>query len=409
VTVKRLAVLGATGSIGVQTLDVVRAAPDRYRVVGLSSHSRWPLLFEQAREFHPSRLVLTDPALRDEVQKSGDPLSRQVDWGDPGVEALAADPDVDVVVAAMVGAAGLFGAVKALEAGKNLALANKETLVVGGPLVTELARKNGAALLPIDSEHSAVFQCLQAGRRNEVARVVLTASGGPFRTRRLEDFESITVEEALDHPTWKMGPKITVDSATMMNKALEIIEARWLFDLSADEIGVMIHPQSVVHALVEFIDGSVVAHASPPDMRLPIQYALTYPERTPGPARKLDWAKIHSWEFHPPDFDRFPALELGFRSARVGGTAGAALNAANEAAVAAFLAGEITFPNIVRLCRDVLDHHPYDARPTLERLLDVDRWARQEARAWISQQWRPAYNEARSSFSSSAPSSSSTS
>jgi len=405
--VKRLAILGATGSIGVQTLDVVRAAPDRFQVVGLSTHSRWPLLFEQAREFNPNRLVLTDPSLRSEVLASRDPLSCRVEWGDAGVEALVADRDVDVVVAAMVGAAGLFGAVKALEAGKNLALANKETLVVGGPLVTALARKHGASLLPIDSEHSAVFQCLQAGRRNEVSKVVLTASGGPFRTRPLEDFESITVDEALNHPTWKMGPKITIDSATMMNKALEIIEARWLFDLSADEIGVMVHPQSVVHALVEFRDGSVVAHASPPDMRLPIQYALTYPERTTGPARKLDWSKIHSWELFPPDFKRYPALELGFKAARLGGTSGAALNAANEAAVAAFLAGELTFPNIVRLCGDVLENHPYDAQPTLARLLDVDRWARQEARAWISQHCRPAYNGARSSFSSSAPSSSS--
>ena len=406
---KRLAILGATGSIGVQTLDVVRDAPERFQVVGLSTHSRWPLLFEQAREFNPKRLVVTDESLRGEVLESTDPLATRVAWGDSGVEALVSDPDVDVVVAAMVGAAGLFGAVKALEAGKDLALANKETLVVGGPLVTALAKKNNVSLLPIDSEHSAVFQCLQAGRRHEVAKVVLTASGGPFRTRPLEDFDDITVEDALNHPTWKMGPKITIDSATMMNKALEIIEARWLFDLSADEIGVMIHPQSMIHSMVEFNDGSIVAQASPPDMRLPIQYALTHPERTTGPAKKLDWAKIHSWELFPPDFERFPALELGFEAARLGGTAGAALNAANEAAVAAFLAGDLSFPNIVRLCRDVLDHHPYDARPTLDRLIEVDAWARQEARSWISQQCRPSFSGAPSSFSSSAPSSSSTS
>ena len=406
---KRLAILGATGSIGVQTLDIVRAAPERFQVVGLSTHSRWPLLFEQSREFSPKRLVVTDDSLRHEVLESTDPVAGRLEWGDVGVEAMVSDPEVDVVVAAMVGAAGLFGAVKALEAGKNLALANKETLVVGGPLVTALARKNNASLLPIDSEHSAVFQCLKAGRRNEVVKVVLTASGGPFRTRPLDDFDDITVEEALNHPTWKMGPKITIDSATMMNKALEIIEARWLFDLAADEIGVMIHPQSMIHAMVEFNDGSVVAHASPPDMRLPIQYALTYPERTPGPATKLDWAKIHTWEFFPPDFERFPALELGFEAARLGGTAGAALNAANEAAVAAFLAGDLSFPNIVRLCRDVLDHHPYDVAPTLDRLIEVDDWARQEARSWISQQCRPFFNGAPSSFSSSAPSSSSTS
>ena len=404
---KRLAILGATGSIGVQTLDVVRAAPERFRVVGLSTHSRWPMLFEQAREFEPNRLVVTDSSLRSEIDSSGDPLARQVDWGDRGIESLVSDSEVDVVVAAMVGAAGLFGAIKALEFGKDLALANKETLVVGGSLVTALAKKNNVSLLPIDSEHSAVFQCLQAGRRNEVAKVVLTASGGPFRTRPLDDFDDITVDEALNHPTWKMGPKITIDSATMMNKALEIIEARWLFDLAPEEIGVVIHPQSMIHGFVEFKDGSVVAHASPPDMRLPIQYALTFPERTPGPARKIDWSMAATWEFFPPDFERFPALELGFKAARLGGTAGAALNAANEAAVAAFLGGELSFPNIVRLCGDVLDHHPYDATPTLERLLDVDRWARQEARSWISRTFGTSSRGARSSFSSSAPSSSS--
>jgi len=406
---KRLAILGATGSIGVQTLDVVRAAPERFRVVGLSTHSRWPLLFEQARAFDAKRLVVTDSSLRREVAASDDPLADRVQWGDAGIAALVSDPEVDVVVAAMVGAAGLFGAIAALEAGKDLALANKETLVVGGPLVTALAKKNNASLLPIDSEHSAVFQCLQTGKRDEVAKVVLTASGGPFRNRPLKDFDDITVEEALDHPTWKMGPKITIDSATMMNKALEIVEACWLFDLKPDEIGVVIHPQSVVHSMVEFKDGSVVAQASPPDMRLPIQYALTYPQRTPGPARKIDWGKASTWEFFPPDFERFPALELGFKAARLGGTAGAALNAANEAAVAAFLVGELSFKDIVRLSRDALDHHPYDAKPTLERLLDVDRWARLEARSWISRMRGTSWRGAPSSSSSSAPSSSSTS
>jgi 1-deoxy-D-xylulose-5-phosphate reductoisomerase len=406
---KRLAILGATGSIGVQTLDVVRAAPERFRVVGLSTHSRWPLLFEQAREFEPKRLVVTDSSLRREVEASDDPWSDRVGWGDAGIEALVTDPEVDVVVAAMVGAAGLFGAIAALEAGKHLALANKETLVVGGPLVTALAKKKKVSLLPIDSEHSAVFQCLQAGKRDEVAKVVLTASGGPFRNRPLDDFDGITIDEALAHPTWKMGPKVTIDSATMMNKALEIVEARWLFDLKPDEIGVVIHPQSVVHSMVEFKDGSVVAQASPPDMRLPIQYALTYPQRTPGPARKIDWAKASTWEFFPPDFERFPALELGFKAARLGGTAGAALNAANEAAVAAFLAGELSFKDIVRLSRDALNHHPYDATPTLERLLDVDRWARLEARSWISRMRGTSWRGAPSSSSSSAPSSSSTS
>jgi 1-deoxy-D-xylulose-5-phosphate reductoisomerase len=295
-----------------------------------------------------------------------------------GLEEAVSSSAVDVVVAAIVGSAGLRGTWAAVEAGKVVALANKETLVMAGSLVTQRARQTGATILPVDSEHSAIFQALSAGRRQEVRRVILTASGGPFRSHSPAALAHVTVEEALAHPTWNMGRKITIDSATLMNKALEIIEARWLFDLRADQIDVVIHPQSIVHSLVEFVDGSVVAQLSPPDMRLPIQYALSYPERWPSEARKLDWAQQISFSFFPPDFERFPALKLGLDAATQGGTAGAVLSAANEAAVSAFLAGELQFSEIVPTCRRVLDRHPFNPSPTLEQLFELDRWAREE-------------------------------
>jgi 1-deoxy-D-xylulose-5-phosphate reductoisomerase len=301
-----------------------------------------------------------------------------------GIKKMVSDPEVDVVVTAIVGAAGLMGTWTALEAGKTVAIANKETLVMAGPLVMDMAAKSGSRVLPVDSEHSAIFQAMQAGKRQEVERVVLTASGGPFRGRKAADLADITPDEALCHPTWRMGPKITVDSATLMNKALEVIEARWLFDLAPEQIEVVIHPESVIHSFVEFRDGSVLAQLSPPDMRLPIQYALTYPERVPGPARKIDWSELGSWNFAQPDLDTFPALQLGYEVARQGGTCGAVLNAANEEAVGRFLAGQLGFLDIPRACRDVLDNHNYSARPTLSELGNIDRWAREEIARWTT-------------------------
>ena len=303
--------------------------------------------------------------------------------GADAVQQLVSASEVDVVVAAIVGSAGLEGAWAALEAGKTLALANKETMVVAGPLVGRLAEQRGARILPVDSEHSAIFQALQSGRSEEVRRVILTASGGPFREFTGDQLSQVTVEQALAHPTWDMGPKITIDSATMMNKALEIVEARWLFDLQPDQIDVVVHPQSIVHSLVEFVDGSVLAQLSPPDMRLPIQYALTYPERWPCPAPQLDFASTLDLQFLPPDLDRFPALELGFEVARRGGTTGAVLNAANEAAVAGFLQGQLGFTDIVPACRSVLDHHEFDPHPTLTELMRLDAWAREEVSRWV--------------------------
>jgi 1-deoxy-D-xylulose-5-phosphate reductoisomerase len=283
---------------------------------------------------------------------------------------------------AIVGAAGLEGTWAALEAGKTVALANKETLVVAGPLVMDLARRRNATILPVDSEHSAIFQAMAAGRPKEVRRVILTSSGGPFRGKSARQLAEVTPEEALRHPTWKMGPKISIDSATLMNKALEVIEARWLFGLEPDQIEVVVHPESIVHSMVEFIDGSVVAQLSPPDMKLPIQYAFTYPDRVAGSCPILDLTRAMTLHFEPPDRETFTALDLGFEVMKRAGTSGAALNAANEAAVARFLTGEIGFLDIARACRSVLDNHPFDPRPSLDALWRVDAWARQEVGRW---------------------------
>jgi 1-deoxy-D-xylulose-5-phosphate reductoisomerase len=379
---KPIVLLGSTGSIGTQTLDVCRSHPDRLHVRGLSAHSRVAELAQQAKEFRPTYVVITDETKRDAVGSATFPSGTILLWGQDGIDELVTRADADTVVAAMVGAAGLRGTIRALEARKNVALANKETLVVGGPLVTELAQRNGCTLLPIDSEHSALWQCLQNGRKEEVSRVILTASGGPFRTRPIETLAEATIDEALAHPTWNMGPKITIDSATMMNKALEVIEAHWLFQMSTDQIDVVIHPQSMVHSMVEYQDGSVIAQISPPDMRLPIQYALTYPERLPGPCRKLNLKERSTWEFAEPDGARYPALRLGYEVIRRGGTSGSALNAANEVAVERFLQRSIRFTDIVSLCEAILSRHPFVAKPTLEDLMQVDRWARQEAGLW---------------------------
>ena len=381
---KNVAVLGSTGSIGRSALAVIVGLPDRLVAVALSGHSNLELLLEQAQRVRPRQVVATDEQAADRFDWSGLPEGTELLVGSSGIERVAADDRVDVVVAAIVGSAGLRGTWAALEAGKTVALANKETLVMAGPLVMELARRTGGVLLPVDSEHSAVFQAISAGRREEVRRVVLTGSGGPFRGYTQKQLAEVTVEEALAHPTWQMGKKITVDSATMMNKALEIIEARWLFGLKPEQISVVIHPQSIVHSLVEFVDGSVIAQLGPPDMKLPIQYALTYPDRLESPVARLDWGEKFGLDFEPPSAERFGAIELGMRAARDGGTAGAVLNAANEAAVAGFLAGELKFTDIVPACRSVLNNHPFDPNPGMEQLIELDRWAREEVASWTS-------------------------
>lgn len=381
--VTNIAVLGSTGSIGRSALEVIDASEGSLRAMALAAGKNTALLKDQAQAIRPRWIVVADPEAATREDWSDLPRETELLVGAESIPRLVAEPDIDVVLSAIVGRAGLEGTWAALDAGKTVALANKESLVVGGPLVTRLARRKQAAILPVDSEHSAVFQALQAGQREEVQRVVLTASGGPFRTHTKEQIAEVTVEEALAHPTWDMGPKITIDSATLMNKALEIIEARWLFDLRPDQIGVVIHPQSIVHSLVEFIDGSILAQLSPPDMKLPIQYALDWPNRKEGVAKRLDWSRSMRLEFEPPDWDRFPALGLGLEVASAGGTSGAVLNGANEAAVAAFLEGHIRFDRIVPLCEQVLQSHCFDPEPTLEQLLESDRWAREEVLRWI--------------------------
>jgi 1-deoxy-D-xylulose-5-phosphate reductoisomerase len=377
-----VAVLGSTGSIGTSTLDVVASSHGRFAPWLLAAHRSLAPLVEQAHRFRPAWIVVVDEAAAAQLGTASLPAGTRLAVGPDALDELIQDAAVDRVVSAIAGAAGLRSTWTAVAAGKGVALANKETLVMAGPLVMQLARRTGATILPVDSEHSAIHQALLAGSGDEVARIVLTASGGPFRTRSREALATVTPEEALRHPTWSMGPKITVDSATMMNKALELIEARWLFDMPAERLAVMVHPQSIVHSLVEFVDGSVIAQLSPPDMRLPIQYALTYPARMAGPARRLDFAQPLTLEFAPPDLDRFPAVRLGHEAAARGGTAGAVLNAANEEAVGGFLAGRLRFTDIAEVCARVLDEHPFEPEPTLDEIRRLDAWARQEVAKW---------------------------
>jgi len=374
---KRVAILGSTGSIGKSTLDVVRALSPELQVAGLAAGRRWRELAEQCQEFRPAAVTIANESFSEDLRpflQEGTELL----VGPKGLVELAERDDNDFVVAAIVGAAGLESTIAAVAKGKTVGLANKEALVMAGSILMPLARRTGANLLPIDSEHSAVFQSMAAGRRSEVHKIYLTASGGPFRTWTAEQMAEATLEDALRHPTWKMGPKITIDSATMMNKALEIVEAAWLFDLKPESIEVVIHPESIIHSMVEFCDGSVLAQLGSPDMRTPIQYALTWPERRVGCARRLDFGTIRRLNFEPPDFDRFPALAMGFEVARAGGTAGAVFNAANEAAVEAFQQRRITFGKIVELTRRVLDRHTVASNPDLGTLLEADQWARRE-------------------------------
>ncbi|HBT78337.1 MAG TPA: 1-deoxy-D-xylulose-5-phosphate reductoisomerase [Planctomycetaceae bacterium] len=434
---RRVAVLGSSGSIGRNALEVIADSEGRLEAVMLSVHSSTDKLAEQIRQLAvrgvaerlqgrdddstklPQAVIITDPTA-DRTPLEDLPQGIEILFGQEALCEYVRREEVDIVLSAIVGSAGLKSTWAALDAGKTVALANKESLVMGGSLVTELARRRGGFIIPVDSEHSAVFQCLRAREMDpfpnrspasdkpasgsvlpdhhpekhafpagsvasSVERIILTASGGPFRTWPQDYLANVTVKDALAHPTWNMGKKVTIDSATLMNKALEIIEARWLFEIPVARIGVLIHPQSIVHSLVEFIDGSVVAQMSPPDMRLPIQLALNYPYRYDGPAARFDWQKQHTLEFFPPDFERFPALALGLEVAEVGGTAGAVFNAVNEVAVEAFLHNRLPFRHITTLCRQILKHHEYEQKPTLERLFEMDRWAREETLRWINQ------------------------
>ncbi|MBK9087544.1 MAG: 1-deoxy-D-xylulose-5-phosphate reductoisomerase [Holophagales bacterium] len=379
---RNVALLGATGSIGRSALSVFEVFPERFRVVSMSAGTNLEVLLPAIARFRPSVVSVKERADADRVRREFPGV--RVGWGAQGIVDVATLPEVDVVLGGVVGAAGLPPAYEAVKLGKTLALANKEVLVVAGEAVMAAAAASGAAVLPVDSEHCALHQALRGGLHSEIERLVLTASGGPFRKRPLETFDAITIEDALAHPTWKMGPKITIDSATMMNKGLEVIEARWLFDVPPERLGVVIHPQSIIHSMVEWVDGSVLAQMSPNDMRFPILYALTYPERVPTPLPKLDLASLGKLELEPLDERRFPAVPLAYAALRAGGTAPAVLNAANEVAVAAFLEGRIPYRSLVSVVEKVLAGHRPSPATSLDAVLDADREARLRAAELVS-------------------------
>ncbi len=371
---KRLAILGSTGSIGQSTLDVVRAHPDRLKVVGLAAGGNAERLRDQAIEFRPKVIgMATEDGLK--VVSSGY-TADQTASGSAGLIAVATHPDVDMVICASSGTAGLEAVLAAIDAGKTIALANKEVLVMAGSLVTTAARKRGVAILPVDSEHNAIHQCLHGRRKDEIARIILTASGGPFREFSAASLEGVKPEDALRHPTWRMGRKITIDSATLMNKGLEVIEAHWLFDLPASRIDVVIHPQSIVHSMVELVDGSIIAQLGGADMKLPIQYACSYPDRWEAPVARLDLTAAGRFDFHKPDLERFPCLPLAYRALEAGPSHAVVLNAANEVAVASYLEEKISFVSIPRLIEQAMDAHETVAVNTLGEVRAVDAWAR---------------------------------
>ena len=376
---KTLTILGSTGSVGTNVLRVVEAFPERFRVVGLAAGRNVEVLAEQVARHRPMIVSVADEPARAALGRLVDLSACRVETGEAGMIAAAIQQEASMVVASAVGAVGLVPTYRALEAGKDVALANKETLVMAGELMLREARAHGARLLPIDSEHCAIHQCLEGRPANEVRRLILTASGGPFRSRPRGSFHSITPQEALNHPTWSMGPKITVDSATLMNKGLEVIEARWLFDVAGERIDVLIHPQSIIHSMVEFVDGSVLAQLGVTDMRVPIQYALSHPERWQSPVASLDFARTPALEFETPDRERFPCLGLAYAALARGGTHPAVLNAANEVAVQAFLEARIPFPSISDCVGDVLASYQGGPAASLDDVIAADRWSRQRA------------------------------
>ena len=370
---KRITLLGATGSVGLRTLDLVSSFPEEFRVVGLAARgSNVERIADLCRKYSPRAVALLDGGALDQLARALPSPRPELLVGPDGLVALTRDVDADIVVSALVGGAGLLPTMAAIVAGRTVALANKETLVMAGSLMTAAARARGVRLLPVDSEHSAVFQCLAGHNRADVHRILLTASGGPFRETPKANLAAMTVEDALKHPTWKMGAKITIDSATLMNKGLEIIEARWLFDVAPDQVQVVVHPQSIVHSMVEYVDGSVIAQLGLPDMGVPILYALTYPERRPTPAARLDLTRVGQLTFYAPDTDKFPCLGLARGALEHGGAAPVVLNAANEVAVAAFLDRRIGFTEIAQLIEWALDDADAGAVRSLEECVAID-------------------------------------
>lgn len=377
---KQIAILGSTGSIGVSTLEIVAAHPDKFRVTALSGAKNLELLAHQIRHFRPKLAAVADPADIPRLKQLVGTLELELLGGAEGLCAVATAPGTQMVVAAIVGAAGLLPTAAAISAGKDVALANKETLVTAGHLFMELVERHRVKLYPVDSEHSAVFQSIEGHRSQDITKIILTASGGPFREGPLENLKNVTVQDALNHPNWSMGRKITIDSATMMNKGLEVIEARWLFDVPAEKISVNIHPQSIIHSMVEYVDGCVIAQLGTPDMKAPIAYALSYPERVTSGVKPLDLTSLSGLTFFKPDSERFPCLELAYRALGEGESMPAVMNAANEVAVEAFLAGRISYLQIARLIEKTMDAHQAHPLVSIEEVLETDLWGRITAR-----------------------------
>jgi len=375
---KKLSILGSTGSIGVSTLEIVAAHPDRFKVIALSAGNNLELLFKQIKAFSPQLVAVISEESAKKLREMLPGKKPEIMHGVAGMIAVATAAEAEMVVAAIVGAAGLVPTAAAIKAGKDLALANKETLVTAGHLIMEMVKEKGIKLYPVDSEHSAIFQSLQGHRREDVRRIILTASGGPFLNYPLEKLARVSISDALNHPNWSMGRKITIDSATMVNKGLEVIEARWLFDMPADKISVNIHPQSIIHSMVEYVDGCVMAQLGVPDMKAPIAYALTYPERVATGVRPLDLTGLSGLTFFNPDCERFPALKLAYLAMEAGESMPAVLNAANEVAVEAFLDGRIKFTDISVIIEKTMDAHNPHSLKSIEEVLSVDSWGREK-------------------------------
>ena len=371
---RALTILGSTGSIGTQTLEVVENLPGEFRVVALTANRNIELLAHQARQFEVEAVALADPTGADELRRMLAGSGIAIHTGRSGLLEIAGRDDIDLCLNGLVGGGGMAPTMAALEAGVDVALSNKESLVMAGALITALQQEKGARLLPIDSEHSAIWQCLAGEDRSQIRRLVLTGSGGPFRTWPLEDMSQVTREQALRHPNWDMGPKVTIDSATMMNKGLEVIEARWLYDIPPERSDIVIHPQSIIHSMVEFVDGSIKAQLGVPDMKIPIQYALAYPDHRPADWPRLDLVAIGELTFEEPDLEKFPCITLAYDALRRGGSAPAALNLANDLAVQAFLDDQLAFASIPRVLERVLSEHPFIETPTLADLEELEGW-----------------------------------
>ena len=371
---KKIAILGSTGSIGTQTLDVIRAHSDELEVVALAAGSNKERLKEQIREFHPELVSLSDEKKAQELKEELAGEAVEVVCGMDGLIEIAGIDSADVVVTAVVGMMGILPTMEAIRKGKDIALANKETLVTAGHLIIPMAREYGVSILPVDSEHSAIFQCLQGEPKKALDKILLTASGGPFRGKSAEFLETVTLEDALNHPNWSMGPKITIDSSTMVNKGLEVMEAKWLFGVDYSQIEVVIQPQSIIHSMLQYIDGAVIAQLGTPDMRVPIEYALFYPERRSLPGDRLDFSKLSQITFEKPDYKVFRGLSLAIEAGKTGGTMPTVFNAANERAVAKFLKGEIKYTDIVRSIEKCMDAHKVSAHPDLEEILATEQW-----------------------------------